>query len=474
MSDTNLTPGVGSLSLSGKFGLPQLPPFQTNGTDVTAGARLPPFQLNGTDVSGGARLPPYQLPGASVTRVPGVGALSFTGQNPTFIDSGHPNYVVQPSTGSFALTGFAPTITVQQIPQTITVTVGSLALAGFAPALSTSSNINLLLRTLISFGASGADAAFTLPLRTLDATGTNAVAGEIAFTVPLRTLVTTGQDGAAFHTPLRTLAATGVVGVMGNAAFDVPTRTLAAAGSPALVGTASFSLLLRALASTAAPSIAASIAFTTPLRRLLSGAIPGVGATAAFRLPLRTLSAYGNPALIGNVAFTVPLRYLSATGYPAVSSNYRTWVMNVRTGSLVEYDNFLFDSLTKFGENYLASGPNGLFVLGGDDDNGAAINSTLRTGLDSFGDSMLKRIPRIYHSGSQEGDLFFATISTEDGRRTYSLIDNGIRGEQQRRVPVGRGPKSVRWQFEIKNRNGCNFGTSEILIYPQVLRRRVQ
>jgi hypothetical protein len=148
--------------------------------------------------------------------------------------------------------------------------------------------------------------------------------------------------------------------------------------------------------------------------------------------------------------------------------------MNVRTGSLVEYKNFKFNSIVKFGNVYLGAGPNGLFVLGGDTDNGAQIDSLLRTGLDGFGDSFLKRVPRIYWQGNQEGDLWFSTITTEDGKRTYALTDNGIRGEQQRRIPVGRGPKAVRWQFEITNRDGAKFGVSRVLVFPQSLRRRIQ
>lgn len=316
-------------------------------------------------------------------------------------------------------------------------------------------------------------ASFLLPLRTLVA-GSTGLSGTAAFTLPLRTLVVDANNGASFGTPLRTLVASGLTGVFANLATNLPLRTLVAAGVIDVYANASFQTLLRSLSSQGITGSIADADFILPRRSLLSMAPSGVIADASFDLLLRTLSGNAYPEMVADASFCLPLRYIDAAGFPSILEHYRAWVMNARTGALVEYGNFDFNSLASFSGRYLAAGPNGLYLLGGDLDDMDDIDAVLRTGLNDYGSSFLKRIPRVYLSGDQEGDIYFSTISTEDGKRTYALNDNTMPGEQMRRVPIGRGPKSVRWQFEIANKNGSKFGVSKIIVYPQNLRRRAQ
>jgi len=69
-----------------------------------------------------------------------------------------------------------------------------------------------------------------------------------------------------------------------------------------------------------------------------------------------------------------------------------------------------------------------------------------------------KRVPRIYVGYSTDGAMHFSTITSQDGQayptccRTMASLKI-----QQRRVPVGRGPKSPYWQYECANVAGSDF-----------------
>jgi hypothetical protein len=44
---------------------------------------------------------------------------------------------------------------------------------------------------------------------------------------------------------------------------------------------------------------------------------------------------------------------------------------------------------------------------------------------------------------------------------------------QQRRVPIGKGPKARYWQYEVEGEDGADFTIENVLAYPTGLRRRV-
>jgi hypothetical protein len=59
------------------------------------------------------------------------------------------------------------------------------------------------------------------------------------------------------------------------------------------------------------------------------------------------------------------------------------------------------------------------------------------------------------------------------GARSYGLYYDGVDSQRTRRVPIGRGPRSVYWTFGGANVAGSDFELSRILVHPEVTRRRV-
>ena len=256
----------------------------------------------------------------------------------------------------------------------------------------------------------------------------------------------------------------------------------AVAATPLLLTDAINPAIITADMAALPPQLSAAIAAGNVIEAALLARAPALqaqaltGAVGALILGAATpiMAAAGYPAYIVMASVVASPPYLSATVVAALSANYRTWALNTRRGALTEYNAFEFNSYAVFNGKVVAAGPAGLVEIGlQSDDAGVPINSTVTTGQESFGSSEHKRVPRAYTSYSTDGDMRFSTITTEGGTRTYALDWNHLHGIQQRRVPVGKGPKSRFWQFSVTNVGGADFSLNDVLVMPTKLRRRV-
>jgi len=274
--------------------------------------------------------------------------------------------------------------------------------------------------------------------------------------------------------PVPTLSATSLTGEIITVTAVAATPILSAdAINPAII-TADMAALPPQLSAAIATGNVAAAALLARAPQVQAQVLTGEVGTATLSVATPVMAAAGYPAYTVTFAGAAPAPYLGATVSAVLSENYRTWVLNTRTGALTEYGTFAFNSYTVFNGKVIAAGATGLVEVGLQaTDAGAAINSTATTGQESFGSSVHKRVPRVYTSYSADGDMRFSTITTEGGTRTYALDWNSLHGTQQRRVPVGKGPKSRFWQFSMANVNGADFSINDVLVMPTHLRRRV-
>ncbi len=297
-------------------------------------------------------------------------------------------------------------------------------------------------------------------------------------TAPAPTLASTGDDpGADIAAPAPTLVATMP---LESAAVDADLL----APAPSLVASGIAGNVLTVVEAAPAPILSAVLdnpaiitsALDAPAPILDSSFLTGEVMTAALTAASPIMAAAGYQAYTLSATLVAPVPQLIAVLDSTVASGYRGWVLNTRKLALSEYGSeFAFNSFAQFGDQALACGPSGVVVLGtqGLDDT-APITARVRTGADGFESSLLKRVPRLYTSYSSDGDMLFRTITAENGTRTYSLPFNGSSELQQRRVPVGKGPKSRFWSFELENVDGADFDINDLSAYPTKLRRRVQ
>jgi hypothetical protein len=278
---------------------------------------------------------------------------------------------------------------------------------------------------------------------------------------------------AEFDLPVVTVAATLLHGLAFSAAFPLHAATLEAALITGHAFLAEFSLPVGPADATLLSDGILSADFNLPVMQLSAQALAGGLFSAAPQLPVLILSGNILQDGIFSAAFNLPPQQLLAALSPTLAAAFRTWALNTRRNALTEYD-FTFTSYALFNGLVLGVSSAGVVVLGTQAVDGTLpITGRARTGKADYGETHLKRVPRLYVGGEFDGDVLFRTIIDATGERTYRLSWNRVDGMQQRRVPIGKGPKARYWQYEIEGENGADFTIENVLAYPTGLRRRV-
>lgn len=161
------------------------------------------------------------------------------------------------------------------------------------------------------------------------------------------------------------------------------------------------------------------------------------------------------------------------------SGDYIAWVLNTESKGLSRYTQYPFNSFATIGGRYYGATSTGIRRLDGDTDDGEPIAAKLRVGLSDLGTRALKRVPEAYIGYSSDGTLLLRVISIEEvsGAKqaaTYKLAPRGAASTRENRFKMGRGVKSVDWDFEIENVDGADFALDSIEFRPLRLDRRTR
>jgi hypothetical protein len=148
------------------------------------------------------------------------------------------------------------------------------------------------------------------------------------------------------------------------------------------------------------------------------------------------------------------------------------WVLNTESSGVTQYDQYPFNSLTRFGNRYLGAGAMGICELSGDTDNGQLIAAKLKTGVTDFDSPMRKRVDRAYLGITAEGDILLK-VTTDKGVEDGYQCTPRVGDIHTERVKLGKGVKSRYWQFELSNSEGANFELESLEWVPIILSRRL-
>ncbi len=129
-------------------------------------------------------------------------------------------------------------------------------------------------------------------------------------------------------------------------------------------------------------------------------------------------------------------------------------VMNTLTGAVSEYATFAFDSIT---ETHAGSAT-GLYTLGGDTDNGAAIVAEVITGKPLWGDQRKKRMDMVWLSMKGEGTAELI-VQGEANEWRYNFP---VRTSGQSRAKPGLGIRENYLAFGFSNPGGERFSIDQI------------
>lgn len=142
-----------------------------------------------------------------------------------------------------------------------------------------------------------------------------------------------------------------------------------------------------------------------------------------------------------------------------------TWTINAETGASAKYSNHDFTGYS----DELACRADGIYLLGGDSDDGEPIAATVSLGVQLLGSTMQKTVQYVYLGTS--GNM--AVRITANGQTfTYPLRTHNPLLTTQR-ADCGRGLKATHILLELVNVEGADFDLASVQLMIANLTRRI-
>lgn len=297
---------------------------------------------------------------------------------------------------------------------------------------------------------------------------------------------------AAFaNTALSTAAASGIV----DAYVDNVVTSIASAVATVTPGNVAVLVLTSTAASTSAvtkgllESVIGSAAATnvvigtnTPVIVLTStsnavGSVPSASSVVSLLEGALESSALATAITTMQVNRTV---YAQSIGYSNSSALFRdpndmAWVMNTETAALSQYTNFAFNSIAYANGKVYAACLDGIYVLEGNDDEGAHIRAEAVSGFDDLGEQHTKHAGSVYFGYTSDGPVVVGveTYGSGHAKQTYELEQRVALAPRNNRVKIGKGLSSRHWRITVKNKGGSRFELNDAAIDVAVSQRRV-
>ncbi|MCK0507895.1 hypothetical protein [Aromatoleum anaerobium] len=273
--------------------------------------------------------------------------------------------------------------------------------------------------------------------------------------------------------PAITGSASALVGHIGHSSVTLAAISGSADGETPIVGRSSLSLPLPVASGAAITANVGSSTATLAAITLAATGFSGALGSSTLTLPVIAGEGTGYVEVIGSSTVTLPAILSSGQAGTVVGATYSAYALNTENRALTTYSGLSIKGLAKFNGVYLAAGPGGLFVLGGDTNAGALINASARLAVTDFGDPKLKRVEAMYVNYRTDGDLTLKVIIDEHEEYDYTLAAAGHATLAAGRTKIGRGAKGAYWQFEIANRDGADFEFDRLSVDPLMTSRKV-
>jgi len=126
-----------------------------------------------------------------------------------------------------------------------------------------------------------------------------------------------------------------------------------------------------------------------------------------------------------------------------------------------QYTNFDFNSFVNFNGVQLGAKADGIFELGGDDDNGTNIDAYFEPFLTDLGTIHQKRMRYLYLEMKTDGDII-VTISSDGGTAQEFTVSGKDLLPQKHRIPIPRTLRGTYWLYQVKNVNGADFSINSM------------
>lgn len=152
--------------------------------------------------------------------------------------------------------------------------------------------------------------------------------------------------------------------------------------------------------------------------------------------------------VVGRVIPCVSGGLSGAELFPEQQEDYETWVLNDNAFAPAAYTGWPFNSFAQYRGQYYAAGKDGLFLLGGPDQNGGQIHAGVRIAPVNFGTERQKRL-RFMRVGVA-GDRVMVRLATDRG-------DEGFFTLKGNEVPMRRDVQGKEFIVDIQDFDELSF-----------------
>lgn len=277
------------------------------------------------------------------------------------------------------------------------------------------------------------------------ATGTVAVVGRLDAALSPFTLTATGRVGAVAGLQSSfglEIVARGTVGVVGEARLDIayPMSLLARGGQQGLDADISYSFEMLAEGT---------------VDETINYAMLEIGEFVT---------------LDGRLQTSMSNFVLAAIGTQFVVQTGTAYALNIENKAVTRHD-VSFDRVIKFGGTYYGVRSDGFYALGAGDDDGTAIDATVRLHGNSFEKPFHKRITDAYMSSTTDDQMTVKPIC--DTREGLATQTHTLATADRKRAKLNRGFRGTYWGFEIKNVNGGQMNINDLELHVEDIARRI-
>lgn len=145
-----------------------------------------------------------------------------------------------------------------------------------------------------------------------------------------------------------------------------------------------------------------------------------------------------------------------------------------RRVGVTQFSGLDFNSLCRLADGtVLGASADGVFALGGDDDNGEDIDAFAEFVTTDFGFPQQKRLRKILFGGEASGDLLVEVTGDENDTLSRTLSMD-IDSQKQEGVvcQLGREVKGRYFKVKIGNSNGCDFAIDSLDVVVMLLAKK--
>ncbi|MBF0517888.1 MAG: Ig-like domain repeat protein, partial [Nitrospirae bacterium] len=195
-----------------------------------------------------------------------------------------------------------------------------------------------------------------------------------------------------------------------------------------------------------------------------ANAYAGGVSRAAALTPAFLASAAGYGQYKGSAAVAMAVFAVESMMSFVETTNTRVIVLNINTGAVTEYTGYDFNGFCQWGDGYFAEGDSGIYILGGQTDDGSPINCRIKTSKTQLknarggGESSIKHIPAVYAVVKTPQPYVFKAVTDDGIEHVYQPEATEAarsEGTTPRKIKLGKGMKGRYWQFAIETTAGA-------------------